>query len=776
MNEGPVIHHRRLLLLYGSRKKAWSLITKSLIGLESKQTSPLTGIIYNWPFKKKPDHHLQRELSNSAGPPLQLTTVNSGHTKPVLGRTVDFAILDLGRRFYPNDLGIVIETVRGGGFILLRLPLEDQWPTVQTYRPTNFEFSPLKSEKRPRFLSWLMDTLRACNHCEFVDLQEVDQISPLSISQESPFQHVRSPHDSSIRLELLPNQLLEIVKSGNQAEVLMAADEVVQYQESSKRRILAILANRGRGKSAALGMIAAGYLHWASQILKETICITISAPLLENVQEALKFAIRSLSVLGYEVKPDRDHRENILKLDIPEGTIEFLPPSLYDANANHLLLIDEAGGIPPALLKSMMRKSPLTILSSTVHGYEGVGRVFNRKVLSRIHRQPYYAVREITMDTPIRFPKGDPVEKWLFRALLLDAEPPKTPQKVTTRKNTDLSFVRLEKDQLFSINSEKMLRAIFGLYLYSHYRNQPNDLSLAADAPNYDVYMVLCPIKSQKAPLVAILGCWEGNLDEKTVTYLDRHPDTQGNIIPLTFLRYHDKNLAKLNGLRIVRIATHPDHQSEGLGGYALENLTKSITELGADWIGSSFGATPQLVRFWAAYGFQPIHIRPTPSPTTGEHSIVVIKGTSPKGQQAVERANADFLIRFSELLQSLYHELDAELAHQLLKSCSPIWDFPTRLTQSMRLRLWRYCWGQLYPVLVMEALRELAIWYFLCRPVVRLSRAQELILISRILQNRSWGRSMVKTHQTWIDAQGLLKKAIKRLLKAYEKQLASSQ
>ncbi|MHA2500631.1 MAG: GNAT family N-acetyltransferase, partial [Candidatus Hodarchaeales archaeon] len=505
MNEGPVIHHRRLLLLYGSRKKAWSLITKSLIGLESKQTSPLTGIIYNWPFKKKPDHHLQRELSNSAGPPLQLTTVNSGHTKPVLGRTVDFAILDLGRRFYPNDLGIVIETVRGGGFILLRLPLEDQWPTVQTYRPTNFEFSPLKSEKRPRFLSWLMDTLRACNHCEFVDLQEVDQISPLSISQESPFQHVRSPHDSSIRLELLPNQLLEIVKSGNQAEVLMAADEVVQYQESSKRRILAILANRGRGKSAALGMIAAGYLHWASQILKETICITISAPLLENVQEALKFAIRSLSVLGYEVKPDRDHRENILKLDIPEGTIEFLPPSLYDANANHLLLIDEAGGIPPALLKSMMRKSPLTILSSTVHGYEGVGRAFNRKVLSRIHRQPYYAVREITMDTPIRFPKGDPVEKWLFRALLLDAEPPKTPQKVTTRKNIDLSFVRLEKDQLFSINSEKMLRAIFGLYLYSHYRNQPNDLSIAADAPNYDVYMVLCPIKSQKAPLVAIL-------------------------------------------------------------------------------------------------------------------------------------------------------------------------------------------------------------------------------------------------------------------------------
>lgn len=764
-----------MFLLYGSRKKAWSLITKALIGLGSKQTSPLTGIIYNWPFKKKPDHHLQRKLSNSAGSQLQLTTVNPGHTKPVLGRTVDFAILDLGRRFYPNDLGIVIETVRGGGFILLRLPLEDQWPTVQTYRPTNFEFSALKTEKKPRFLSWLADTLRVYNHCEFIDLQKVDQISPVSLPQESGFQHIKSPQNSSIRLELLPNQLLEIVKSKDQAECLMAADELVSYQESSKKKILVILANRGRGKSAALGMIAAGYLYWVRQVLKETIRITISAPFLENVQEALKFAIRSLSVLGYEVKSNRDNRKNILKLEIPEGVIEFLPPGLCDANTNHLLLIDEAGGIPPTLLKSMMRKSPLTILSSTVHGYEGVGRAFNTKVLSRIHGQPYYAVREITMDTPIRFPKDDPVEKWLFRALLLDTEPPKTPQKAVIRKYTDLSFVRLDKNQLFSINSEKMLRSIFGLFLYSHYRNQPNDLSLAADAPNYDVYMVICPIKSRNVPLVAILGCWEGNLDEKTVIYLDRHPDTQGNIIPLTFLRYHDKNLAKLNGLRIVRIATHPNHQSEGLGGYALENLTKSTAELGADWIGSSFGATPQLVRFWAAYGFKPIHIRPTPSPTTGEYSIVVIKGTSPKGQQAVERANADFLIRFSELLQNLYHELDAELVRQLLKSCSPIWDFSTRLTQSMRLRVWRYCWGQLYPVLAMEALRELTIWYFLCRPVVRLSRAQELILISRVLQSRSWGKSMVKTHQTWIDAQGLLKKAIKKLLKAYEKQLANS-
>ncbi|MHA2230886.1 MAG: GNAT family N-acetyltransferase [Candidatus Hodarchaeales archaeon] len=757
-----------MYLLYGSRNRASLFIYELLAALQPSPLSPLTGVIYNWPLREKFDRNLRKTLANTTGSQPHLIILTPKRARSILGKTVDFAILDLGRQLYPNDLGIIIETVRGGGLVVLRLPSEDQWQTVRTYQHNSLQSSISAIDHEPRFLCWLVETLKASGHCHFIDLRKQEHSSS-DYLQGTASQPSQSLVDNSVCFQIFPSELLKMVKTQDQAKGLIAADELIQNQKSSKNNLLVILANRGRGKSATLGMIAAGYIFWAREALKEHIRVIISAPFLENAQEALKFAIECLSTLGIELEIQEDQRSNVTGLKFSEGTIEFLLPTICGAETQHLLLIDEAGGIPPTMLKTMIKKSSLAVLSSTVHGYEGVGRTFNNKFLSRIRRQPHYALHEMTMSTPIRFPKDDPVEKWLFRALLLDAEPSQLNRERMLRKDLELSFVRLSKEQLFSISSEKTLRSVFGLFVYSHYRNQPNDVSIAADAPNYDIY-VLCLKEHQKMPLVAILGCWEGNFDEQTIAFLDKHPDTQGNVIPLTFLRYHDKNFAKLKGIRIVRIATHPDRQSEGLGGYALESLTTSATQAGADWVGSSFGATTQLVRFWTAYGFQPIHIRPTASPTTGEYSIVVAKGVSINGQQAVERANADFLIRFSELLQSLYKNLDTELAQELLKSCSRIPDFSTRLTQSMRLRAWRYCWGQLYPIVAIEALRELAIWYFLYRPPVRLSRAQELILISRILQSQTWGKSMVKTHQTWINAQGLLKKAMKRLLKNYEK------
>lgn len=727
-------------------------------------------MIYNWPPREKFDRDLRRTLASTASSQPHLITLTPNRARSILGKTVDFAILDLGRQLYPNDLGIIIETVRGGGLVVLRLPSEDQWRTVRTYKHDNLKSSISNIDYEPRFLCWLVETLKASGHCHFIDLRKQEHSSSNHL-QGIASQPSQSLVDNSACFQIFPSELLKMVKTQDQVKGLMAADKLIQSQESSKKNLLVILANRGRGKSATLGMIAAGYLFWARNTLKEHIRVIISAPFLGNAQEALIFAMEGLSTLGVELEVQKDQRGNVTALRFSEGTIEFLLPTFCGAETQHLLLIDEAGGIPPALLKTMIKKSHITVLSSTVHGYEGVGRTFNNKFLSRIRKQPHYALHKITMNTPIRFPKDDPVEKWLFRALLLDAEPSQLNRERVLKKDSELSFVRLSKEHLFSLSSEKTLRSVFGLFVHSHYRNQPNDVSIAADAPNYDIY-VLGLKEHQKMPLVAILGCWEGNFDEQTIALLDKHPDTQGHIIPLTFLRYHDKNFAKLKGIRIVRIATHPDRQSEGLGGYALESLTTSATQAGADWVGSSFGATTQLVRFWTASGFQPIHIRPTSSPITGEYSLVVAKGISLNGQQAVERANADFLIRFSGLLQSLYKKLDTELAQELLKSSSRISDFSTRLTQSMRLRVWRYCWGQLYPIVAMEALRELAIWYFLRRPSVRLSRAQELILISRILQVQTWGKSMIKTHQAWINAQGLLKKAMKKLLKTYEKQL----
>ena len=43
-------------------------------------------------------------------------------------------------------------------------------------------------------------------------------------------------------------------------------------------------------------------------------------------------------------------------------------------------------------------------------------------------------------------------------------------------------------------------------------------------------------------------------------------------------------------------------------------------------WIGTSFGLTPELFRFWFKDGYRPLYVRQTPNELTGEHSTVLLK------------------------------------------------------------------------------------------------------------------------------------------------------
>ena len=43
-------------------------------------------------------------------------------------------------------------------------------------------------------------------------------------------------------------------------------------------------------------------------------------------------------------------------------------------------------------------------------------------------------------------------------------------------------------------------------------------------------------------------------------------------------------------------------------------------------WLGTSFGLTPSLFRFWSKSGYQPLYLRQTPNELTGEHSIVMLR------------------------------------------------------------------------------------------------------------------------------------------------------
>jgi len=72
------------------------------------------------------------------------------------------------------------------------------------------------------------------------------------------------------------------------------------------------------------------------------------------------------------------------------------------------------------------------------------------------------------------------------------------------------------------------------------------------------------------------------------------------------------------------------------------------------DYLGVSYGLTPQLLRFWKRLGYVPLYIRHTPSDLTGEHTCVMVRGLNTSTDVELEwlgEFGVDFRTRFLTLL-----------------------------------------------------------------------------------------------------------------------------
>src|SRR5690606_2622683 len=116
-------------------------------------------------------------------------------------------------------------------------------------------------------------------------------------------------------------------------------------------------------------------------------------------------------------------------------------------------------------------------------GYEGTGRGFVLRFLAWQKSEPRPSAIH-TLSAPVRFDAGDPLERLVFDALALDAEP-------ASLAGVDLDAARpeaLDRDALAS--DEALLREVFGLLVHAHYRTTPSDLERMLDAPNLRVHVM----------------------------------------------------------------------------------------------------------------------------------------------------------------------------------------------------------------------------------------------------------------------------------------------
>jgi len=173
----------------------------------------------------------------------------------------------------------------------------------------------------------------------------------------------------------------------------------------------------------------------------------------------------------------KDHRQ----------TIQYIHPSDHERLSQaELLVVDEAAAIPLPLVRKLLGNY-LVFMSSTINGYEGTGRSLSLKLLSKLREQQgahNYSManastfqsgkkefnakkrvddisagggrtlRELTLQTPIRYSSGDGVETWLHELLCLDATSAESMSRLSLTKGcphpSECELYCVNRDALFS--------------------------------------------------------------------------------------------------------------------------------------------------------------------------------------------------------------------------------------------------------------------------------------------------------------------------------------
>ena len=238
----------------------------------------------------------------------------------------------------------------------------------------------------------------------------------------------------------------------------------------------------------------------------------------------------------------------------------------------------------------------------------------------------------------------------------------------------DVEPILIDRDAL--AQDEATLSQLFGLLVLAHYQTRPLDLRHLLDGPNLQVLALRRAGQILATALVAV----EGGLPAALATAIyegRRRP--QGHLLPQTLSAH--AGLADAPGqrwARIVRLAVHPALQGRGLGRRLLQEIEAQARAAGLDLLGSSFGATSDLLRFWAACGLHPVHLGTSRNAASGVHAAVVLRPLSPTGEDLARRASARFRRRFPLLLAGPFRLLEPGLVADLLRLSCPVCQAPS--------------------------------------------------------------------------------------------------
>ena len=368
-------------------------------------------------------------------------------------------------------------------------------------------------------------------------------------------------------------------KTSEQAEIL---SQVNAWLRQSDSKFTLITANRGRGKSVCLGLIARELIKQ----LKLSVCVTA-------------YSRASAAKL-------------LAQLDAP---VFASPDALIESPVSaDVLLIDEAAMLPFPFLNQLCARYKQVVMATTTGGYEGTGQGF---LLRFVEGLPANQLLHLEIHDPVRWSVNDSLEKWLDNCLLLNPVSP----ILFSEDSIQCAFRVLSLAECQA--DIELLLKIYRLMVGAHYRTRPSDLRSLMENP--DLIVVLAEYNDDPVGL-ALMNA-EGGFDESMCEQIflgQRRP--KGHLLAqMLTAQANSKTFAQLRGLRLQRIAVAESKRREGIGRQLIKLSQQFASEYNYDYIGASFAFDCESAGFWKACDFDLVHISYGQGKSSGNHSVAVV-------------------------------------------------------------------------------------------------------------------------------------------------------
>jgi len=660
-------------------------------------------------------------------PPFRYTARDAGSARAIrrLGSEHDALLIDARDGFDADACGALAGTLRGGGLMLLLTPPLDGWPTRPDRALARWLSAPYDAtDSGPYYRARLVALLRDSPATELVEEHRALPAPP-AVPTRGP-------------MTATPDDLGCLTTDQHRA-----VEALLELAGGKTPGPLVLTADRGRGKSAALGLATAQLLAEGHQR------ILVTAPRRAAAAALFAHAGRSTGRRLRFVPPDE-----LLRSDL----------------AADLLLIDEAAAIPTAQLTALLGRYPRCAFATTVHGYEGTGRGFAVRFRATLDRRaPGWC--EVVLRTPVRWAAGDPLEPLLFRALLLDSEPAAA-KKFQGSDSTTCSVGRLDRDLLAT--DPQLLDETCGLLVQAHYRTTPNDLRLLLDAPGLSIHAARH--HGHVAAVAVTLD--EGGFDTPAAFEAWRGTRRRrGHLVAQSLATHAGFDTApRLHLRRVQRIAVHPAVRRQGLATRLIEALEREARADGLDLLCTSFGATAELLAFWSATGFTPARLGFRRDAASGAHALIALRPLSPAGEQLARAAQAQLGRDLDTLLGGPLRDLDEELACTVRAAC-PVADETGRPNAHDWAEACAFAFARRAPDAALPAVRRLLPRLTADSDTVARDPVGHDALVARFADFESWDRVAARLGASGRDTaterlRGVLRAGLRRAIPADQAEL----